>query len=464
MRTATSPPISNLGDAWLPLLQAIIRNNQSEYSVTDDPGGASQKIEAFEQAIRALCPTGTEYVAVCRAFLGDALVLVLQDEVEALHAERLPALWRATAAKLENANRTMREFDKEDAETGEPDEWNVWNVASRRNGVPALKLMDAVAKGRMRLKHDENVADFEVRAAHRMDQRVLHLSYKTALALLPHVFGIDKWADRFMAVYPKVEQWDNANIDARPTEAMYGPYEAWDVSNVTNMGEMFSFAESFNRPIGAWDVSNVTNMHKMFTYAQSFNQPLQPWDLRKVTNVSYMFHNAKSFNQPLEPWDLRKVRDVSYMFHAAKSFNQPIEEWNVSSVTNMSFMFAYTQSFNQPIEEWKVNNVTDMGGMFMQAQSFNQPIGTWKVGNVTNMVSMFARAKSFDQPIEEWNVSSVTNMMFMFAHTESFNQPLHGWKVHSGVHTFQMFYGAHFPQDPSRFEIFNSEDVVMGNA
>ena len=417
VRTATSPLMSNLGDVWLPLLQAIIRNTQSEYSVTDDPGGASQKIESFEQAVRSICKTTKEYETACHTFLGEALVLVLQDEVEALHAERLPALWRATAAKLENANRTMREFDKEDAETGEPVEWNVWNVASRRNGVPALKLMDAVAKGRMRLRHDASVANFEVRAAYRMDQRVLHLSYKTALALLPHVLGIDKWADRFMVVYPKVEQWDTFDtydMNDRPTEELHGPYEAWDVSDVTYMDEMLAGKNTFNRPIGAWNVSSVTTMENMFAWAESFNQPIGAWDVSSVTNMGGMFFGAQKFSQPIEEWDLRKVRDVSFMFHA-------------------------TGSFNQPIEKWEVNNVTNMEAMFSGAQSFNQSIG-------------------------KWNVSNVTNMSSMFADTASFNQPLDGWKVKSGVNTYRMFNGASFPQDPSRFEIFNSEDVVMGNA
>ena len=43
----------------------------------------------------------------------------------------------------------------------------------------------------------------------------------------------------------------------------------WDVSNVTNMGNMFRRALSFNQPIGDWDVSNVTDMESMFMNATS---------------------------------------------------------------------------------------------------------------------------------------------------------------------------------------------------
>jgi surface protein len=69
---------------------------------------------------------------------------------------------------------------------------------------------------------------------------------------------------------------------------LYGHISDWDVSNVTNMKEMFSGAESFNQPIGDWDVSSVTDMSYMFKssyFKHTFNQPLENWD---VSNVKYM--------------------------------------------------------------------------------------------------------------------------------------------------------------------------------
>ena len=93
--------------------------------------------------------------------------------------------------------------------------------------------------------------------------------------------------------------------------------------------------------ISDWDVSSVTNMSNMFTFALSFNQDISDWDVSSVTNMFGMFAFANSFNQDISGWDVSSVTDMGDVFTGASEFNQDISAWNVSSVTNMELMFDY---------------------------------------------------------------------------------------------------------------------------
>ena len=79
----------------------------------------------------------------------------------------------------------------------------------------------------------------------------------------------------------------------------YGSIQDWDVSAVTDMQEMFRFAESFNGDLSKWDVSAVTNMGSMFLEASTFNQDLSQWDVSAVTDMGYMFYGASAFKHEL---------------------------------------------------------------------------------------------------------------------------------------------------------------------
>ena len=271
--------------------------------------------------------------------------------------------------------------------------------------------------------------------------------------------------------------------------SQYGDINTWNVSQVTNMSELFSFRRNFNDNISQWDVGNVTNMQGMFYNASAFNQPLEQWNVGNVTNMQSMFNSASSFNQPLEQWEVSNETNILHMFKNATAIlqrypnadNDPrsvftstetntpngiefdndtlreavnlwfsdrdeairqygdINTWNVSKVTDMSELFNDRRDFNDDISNWDVGNVTNMYAMFDHASIFNQPLGQWNVLKVTNMRAMFFHAKAFNQPLEQWNVSNVTNMSLMFSFAIAFNQDIRHWDITNVINIENMF-------------------------
>ena len=67
-----------------------------------------------------------------------------------------------------------------------------------------------------------------------------------------------------------VNAWIATTINASSTvpsgqgSGNYGEMNTWDVSNITDMTELFKDKTTFNENISSWDVSNVTNMSAMF--------------------------------------------------------------------------------------------------------------------------------------------------------------------------------------------------------
>ena len=66
----------------------------------------------------------------------------------------------------------------------------------------------------------------------------------------------------------------------------YGQINNWNVSQVTNMKDLFQPTFEFNEDISNWNVSNVTTMEAMFSCAHLFNQPLNDWNVSNVKNMN----------------------------------------------------------------------------------------------------------------------------------------------------------------------------------
>jgi surface protein len=208
---------------------------------------------------------------------------------------------------------------------------------------------------------------------------------------------ITQWGNRF-------KLGNNGNyFEGCGNLVLTGVTDVLNLQGTTQLLSMFkgcSQITTINR-INEWNVSQVTNMSDMFSQSL-FNQDISGWNVSNVTDMSYMFSNSSNFNQNINSWNTSKVSNMFSMF-AGTPFNQPLNSWNVSGVTNMYGMFAGCSSLNQDISGWDVSNVTNMGAMFLNCLSFNQDLSSWCVPLIPSLPSAFdTGASSWVLPKPNW--------------------------------------------------------------
>ena len=273
----------------------------------------------------------------------------------------------------------------------------------------------------------------------------------TFLLVFISIFGYAQTPITDANIQTAVDLWVS---DPSAATTTYGNISDWDVSNVTDMSELFKNKTTFNDDISNWDVSSVNNMGDIFYGATAFNQPIGSWDVSSVTDMRGMFANAHRFNQDIGNWNVSNVIIMYNMFSLTQDFNKDIGNWNVTNVTNMDYMFNETVNFNQDISNWNVSNVTSMESMFNRSQSFNQNLGNWNVINVVNMKRMFDLSINFDQDISSWDVSNVNYMSGMFGGSK-FNQDISSWNTINVTTMESMFSGSSFNQNIGSWDISN---------
>jgi surface protein len=143
---------------------------------------------------------------------------------------------------------------------------------------------------------------------------------------------------------------------------------SWNTTGVTDMSELFFFADTINEPLH-WDTSNVTTMRGMFRRCKAFNQPLA-FDTSKVTDMAHMFQWARAFDQPLA-FNTSKVTDMTSMFEGSSAFNQPIA-FDTRRVEKARRMFYGATAFAQVVE---FDGVSDTKDILTGSQGSMRPFG-----------------------------------------------------------------------------------------
>jgi len=92
----------------------------------------------------------------------------------------------------------------------------------------------------------------------------------TFLLVFISIFGYAQTPITDANIQTAVDLWIS---DVSTATTTYGNISDWDVSQVTDMSQLFKDT-SFNDDISNWDVSSVTTMENMFQNATIFNQTL----------------------------------------------------------------------------------------------------------------------------------------------------------------------------------------------
>ena len=72
-----------------------------------------------------------------------------------------------------------------------------------------------------------------------------------------------------------------------------------DVSDVTDMSNLFKDLDPYNINISEWNISNVESMWNMFCDCENFNSDLSKWDVSNVEDMYFMFSGCNSLkNKP----------------------------------------------------------------------------------------------------------------------------------------------------------------------
>ena len=138
-------------------------------------------------------------------------------------------------------------------------------------------------------------------------------------------------------------------------------YAAVDLYLLNPSSLVTAVARTYGHPIGAWDVSQITDFGRLFSVGRNvrsanFSEDLNGWNVSGARNMQSMFSGKgqvrNPFNGNIDDWDVSSVRDMSEMFGFAHLFNRDLSKWDVSRVQNVSLMFWNATSFQQNLCDW----------------------------------------------------------------------------------------------------------------
>ena len=105
--------------------------------------------------------------------------------------------------------------------------------------------------------------------------------------VIGHLAGLDSNEDLDDVI-------EKANLPVREDGSITA-LDSLDISNLTDISDMFQRAYNFNQDISGWDTSNVTDMSNMFEKSSTFDQDLSSWCVSQIASKPNSFDTNSGF-------------------------------------------------------------------------------------------------------------------------------------------------------------------------
>ena len=259
---------------------------------------------------------------------------------------------------------------------------------------------------------------------------------------------------------------DTTNMANMFSGVNYGALDLsmWNTSKIENISAMFSWSNFDSLNLNGFNTSKVTNMNSVF-YGVSINQDkldLSSFNTSRVTDMNSMFDRAKVATIDLSSFDTSNVTDMMNMFQLSTATEiKGLTRFNTSKVIYMTRMFYGSSVVDLDLSSFDTSNVIDMSYMFWQSKAKTIDVSSFDTSKVSSFSSMFDTIDLDYLNINNFNLQSADNLTTLFANSKIKKLDISSLDTSNIKYMISMFYRSKIDDlDLSKFDTSNVVDMT----
>lgn len=259
---------------------------------------------------------------------------------------------------------------------------------------------------------------------------------------------------------------DTTNMANMFSGVNYGALDLsmWNTSKIENISAMFSWSNFDSLNLNGFNTDRVTNMNNIFS-GVSINRDkldLSSFNTSRVTDMNSMFDRAKVATIDLSSFDTSNVTDMMNMFqHSTATEVKGLNKFNTSKVIYMTRMFYGSSVVDLDLSSFDTSNVIDMSYMFWQSKAKTIDVSSFDTSKVSSFSSMFDTIDLDYLNINNFNLQSADNLTTLFANSKIKKLDISSLDTSNIKYMISMFYRSKIDDlDLSKFDTSNVVDMT----